>query len=183
MTRCWQRARKSARRLRCSSLRRVDLDFQHWSALVTGVRFHVRLPLPSVEQSRCTYCSALASGSAVSLSLPTIEASSRVYEPRFSLDDTSITSSTTEDVPETGSFIYNRSFASSDTRIASYKTVKTFNSRKSRYNTLPRHKYAGIGSTRRPQGLMSFDVDLPEVCSPLVIGIGIPTLASLFKPN
>ena len=77
----------------------------------------------------------------ISLFSPTMEASPRVYEPKFSLDDISITSkitsSTTDDIPKTGSFIYNRSFASSDTSIASYKTKKTVNSRKNRYNTLP----------------------------------------------
>ena len=97
----------------------------------------------------------------------TMEASPRVYEPIFSLDDISITSSTTDNIPEIDSFIYNQSFASSDTSIASYKTERTVNSRKSRYNALPRHKYAGIGSMRRPQGLVSFDVDLPEVCRPI----------------
>lgn len=94
-----------------------------------------------------------------------MEASPRVYEPRFSLDDISITSSTPNDIPETDSFIYNPSFASSDTSIASYKTEKTVNSRKSRYNALPRHKYAGI--FRLPQGHGSFDVGVPKVCRPI----------------
>ena len=93
---------------------------------------------------------ALVRGSAVSLTAaslpvsllsPSMEASPRVYEPKNLLDDITITSkmtsSTTDDVPETGSFMYNRSFASSDTSIVSYKTEKTVNSRKSRYNTLP----------------------------------------------
>ena len=44
---------------------------------------------------------------------------------------------------ETDSFIYNPSFASSETSIVSYKTESTINSRKSRYNALPRHKYTG----------------------------------------
>jgi hypothetical protein len=97
-------------------------------------------------------------------STPIMEASRRVHQPRFSSDDINITSSTTGDNPENHSFIYNPSFASSDTSIASYKTERTVNSRKSRYNALPRHKYAGIGTLRRPQGPLSLDVDVPKVC-------------------
>jgi hypothetical protein len=61
---------------------------------------------------------------------------------------------------ETDSFRYNPSFALSETSsIVSYKTERTINSRKSRYNVLPRRKYAGIGHSRLPQGLSSVDVD------------------------
>ncbi|SRR6266702_382971 len=66
-----------------------------------------------------------------------------------------------------GSFMYNPSFSSSETSIASYKTERTINSRKSRYNALPRRKYADIG---HPQGLRSLDyldVDVPMVCRPI----------------
>ena len=73
------------------------------------------------------------------------------------MDDINITPSTTD---ETDSFIYNPSFASSETSIASYKTERTINSRKSRYNALPRHKYAGIGL---PNGLMSLGDDVAKV--------------------
>ncbi|KAI9451003.1 hypothetical protein BJY52DRAFT_135038 [Lactarius psammicola] len=97
-------------------------------------------------------------------STPTTEASPRVYYSRFSLDDINITSSTTYEIHETDSFIYNPSFASSETSIASYKTERTINSRKSRYNTLPRRKYAGIGI---PHGLVSLGVDAVEVCRPI----------------
>jgi hypothetical protein len=87
-----------------------------------------------------------------------------------------------EDGLETDSFIYNPSFASSDfTSIASYKTERSINSRKSRYNALPRRKYAGIGQPRLPQGLVSEDVDsVPKVCR--IIGRLIrATLAPLFR--
>ena len=71
-----------------------------------------------------------------------------------------------DDVPETYSFIYpDRDFASSETSITSYKTERTVNSRKSRYNSRPRHKYADCGPSylRVPQNLMSSDVDDSEV--------------------
>lgn len=102
-----------------------------------------------------------------------MEAKSLVNQPRFSLDDVNITSSTTDDIPETGSFIetgsftYNPSFASSETSIASYKTERTINSRKSRYNAPPRHKYADFGRLRPPQGLVPLGVDVPKVCTPI----------------
>jgi hypothetical protein len=73
------------------------------------------------------------------------------------MDDINITPFTTD---ETDSFIYNPSFASSETSIASYKTERTINSRKSRYNALPRHKYAGIGLSN---GLVSLGVDAAKV--------------------
>ncbi len=94
------------------------------------------------------------------------EASPRVYHPRFSLDNINVTSSTTD---ETDSLIYNPSFASSETSIASYKTERTINSRKSRYNALPRPKYADVGRLRLPQGLVSLDVDsdVPKVFRPI----------------
>jgi hypothetical protein len=86
-----------------------------------------------------------------------MEASTRAYYSRFSPDHISLTSSTADDIPETNSFIYNPSSGSSETSIASYKTERTVNSRKSRYNALPRHKYAGIGSPNGPS------VDAPKV--------------------
>ena len=52
--------------------------------------------------------------------------------------------SPTDEIPETDYFIYNPSFALSGTTIASYKTERSINSRKSRYNALPRKKYADI---------------------------------------
>jgi hypothetical protein len=62
---------------------------------------------------------------------------------------------------DTDSFIYNPSLSSNDTTtsIASYKTEKSINSRKSRYNALPRRKYAGIGRLRLTPGLVSEAVD------------------------
>ena len=66
-----------------------------------------------------------------------------------SMDHISVTSSTMDDMAEIDSFIYSPCFASSEASIASYKTEKTINSRKSRYNALPRHKYAGIGQNPR----------------------------------
>lgn len=73
---------------------------------------------------------------------------------------------------ETYSFIYSPgpSFVSSDTNsITSYKTEKSVNSRKSRYNALPRRKYADVGERRLPPGLLPDDVDeasasVPKVC-------------------
>ena len=94
-------------------------------------------------------------------------ASPRVYDPRFSFDDISITSSKKDEFFDTDSFIYNPSFASSETSITSYKTERTINSRKSRYSALPRHKYAGIEHLRLPRGPVSLDIDgasVLEVC-------------------
>ena len=78
----------------------------------------------------------------------------------FSLDDINVTSSTADEIPDADSFTYNPNFASSETSIISYKTERTVNSRKSRYNTLPRHDF---GRLRPPQGLMSLGVDVPKV--------------------
>ena len=78
------------------------------------------------------------------------------------MDDINIaapTSSTTDEIPEADSLIYSPSFVSSES-ITSYKTEKTVNSRKSRYNALPRRKYAGIGL---PNGQVSLGVDIPKV--------------------
>ncbi len=77
----------------------------------------------------------------------------------------SIRGSLDED-PDTYSFIYNPDLASSETSIASYKTARTVNSRKSHYSALPRRKHADSGHLRVPQGLVS-DVDdasVPKVC-------------------
>jgi hypothetical protein len=61
---------------------------------------------------------------------------------------------------DTDSFIYNPSLSLNDTTsIASYKTEKSINSRKSRCNALPRRKYADIGQLRPPPGLVLEDVD------------------------
>ena len=74
------------------------------------------------------------------------ETDSFIYTPSsFSMDDFSIIISPTDETPETESFTYDPSFASSETSIPSYKTERTINSRKSRYNALPRRKYAGDG--------------------------------------
>ena len=92
-----------------------------------------------------------------SSSTPTTEASSRVYHPNSSFDDISIPSFATDEFFDTISFdtdslVSNASFASSETSIASYKTEKSINSRKSRYT---RHKYAGFDHTRPPLGRQS----------------------------
>ena len=98
-------------------------------------------------------------------STPTTEASPREYRSRYTIDDTiSLSSSTSpaarDGSSETSSFvIYNPSIASSQTSIASYKTEKSIVSRKSRYNALPRHKYAGLERSRSPLGPMSSDVE------------------------
>ena len=74
---------------------------------------------------------------------------------------------------DTDSVIYNPSFSSNGyTSIASYKTEKSINSRKSRYNALPRRKYAGIGQRKLPQGLVSEEVNeasasVPKVYRPI----------------
>ena len=85
---------------------------------------------------------------------------SRAYQ-RFSFDDISIPSSRTDEFFEANSFIYNPSFASSETSIASYKTEKTIISINSRTNRFapPRHKYAGTEPFRHPRGHVSLDVD------------------------
>ncbi|KAH9054706.1 hypothetical protein EDB87DRAFT_1825086 [Lactarius vividus] len=95
----------------------------------------------------------------------TPEANGRAYPRRFSSDDISITSSTSDRLKfsETDSFIYSSSLASSQTSIASYKTDMTINSRKSRYNTLPRQKYAGVGQSSLSSGPASSDVDNASV--------------------
>ena len=89
---------------------------------------------------------------------------------------------------ETDSLIYSPgpSFISSDTTsIASYKTEKSINSRKSRYNALPRRKYADIGQPRLPPGLVSEDVGsasapVPNV-SEIIGHIATTSLVSLFR--
>lgn len=73
---------------------------------------------------------------------------------------------------ETDSCIYNPSFASSDSTIDSYKTERTVNSRKSRYNIAPRRK-CDIGRPRHLPGLVSEDVDdasVLEVCRYILSG-------------
>jgi hypothetical protein len=80
----------------------------------------------------------------------------RVYRSRSSFRPV-ITSSTTDEVPENNPFICNSSSVpvSSVGSIPSYKTEKAVNSRKSRYNALPRRKYADIGHSTIPQAIMS----------------------------
>ena len=71
-----------------------------------------------------------------------------------------------DDVPETFSFVYpDRDFASSEISVTSYKTERTVNSRKSRYNVRPRPKYADCGPShlKVPQNLTWSDVDDSEV--------------------
>ena len=117
-------------------------------------------------------------------STPTAEESPR----RYSLDDLSITSSTTDEFSgDAYSFMSNASFASSQSSsIVSYKTDKTVNSRKSRYNALPRRKYADIVHLTLPQGFVSSDVDgtsVLEVCKPPGVAVATTTLALLFRPR
>lgn len=74
------------------------------------------------------------------------ETESFAYSPSsFSMNDfnINISPSPTDEISETDSFI--SSSTSSETSISSYKTERSVNSRKSRYNALPRRKYAGIG--------------------------------------
>ena len=76
------------------------------------------------------------------------------------------------------SFLGTDSFIS-DTSIASYKTERSINSRKSRYNALPRRKYADIGQPSLPPGLVSEDVDelsVPKVCR-LIVHLATTTLS------
>ncbi|KAN0137422.1 hypothetical protein V8E53_004867 [Lactarius tabidus] len=86
------------------------------------------------------------------------------------MDDINITPSPTDEIPETDSFIYNPSFASSES-IASYKTERSVNSRKSRYNALPRHKYAGIGLSNV---IVTLGSGAPKVVSGQRLGGSIP---------
>ena len=75
-----------------------------------------------------------------------------------------------DDASDTYSSIYDLYFASSSTTVASLDyTVRTVNSHKSRYNTLPRHKDLDCGPShlRDPQDLLSLganDASVPEVC-------------------
>ena len=69
-----------------------------------------------------------------------------------------------DNTSESYSFFYDPGLAESWTSIASYKTERTVNSRKSRYNVLPRHKYADHGYLR-PQCPESLgDTSVPKVC-------------------
>ena len=93
-----------------------------------------------------------------------------------------------EDELETNSLIYSPSIVLSDTTsIASYKTERSINSRKSRYNALPRRKYAGIKQARPPTGPVSKDVDEASasggrVCS-LIGPLATITLSVIFRPS
>ena len=96
-----------------------------------------------------------------------------------------ITEVLNEDELEADSLIYSPSFMSSDTTsIASYKTERSINSRKSHYNALPRRKYAGIEQPTLPTGLglVSAAVDEAEASGPRVCSLIGPlvttTLAS-----
>lgn len=89
-----------------------------------------------------------------------------------------------DEVLETYSFIYDEDLAASETSIASYKTEKTVNSRKSRYNVRPRHKYADHGYSR-PQGPGLLGVDdssYPKVCKS-INPQDTTTMASLYRPS
>ncbi|KAH8989691.1 hypothetical protein EDB92DRAFT_1867046 [Lactarius akahatsu] len=69
----------------------------------------------------------------------------------------------TDEFRDTYSSIYNQYFASSEASIASYKTERTVNSRKSRYNALPRRKHADSGYLGVTEGIASLNVDDPSV--------------------
>ena len=122
--------------------------------------------------------------------LPTpTTASSRAHQ-RFSSDDISITSSTTyefsdaNELLDTGSFIYNPSFASSKTSIASNKTERAINSGKSRYNTPPRHTYAERSNL--PQVLrrkMLTALQFSRYVEPSGARMATPTLALSLIPS
>ncbi|KAI9434094.1 hypothetical protein H4582DRAFT_1982425 [Lactarius indigo] len=60
---------------------------------------------------------------------------------------------------ETYSFIYDPDLARTETSIASYKTDRTVNSRKSRYNALPRRKHVDSGHLGITEGIKSLNVD------------------------
>ena len=66
-------------------------------------------------------------------------------------------------LPKIDSSIYNPNFASSQTSITSYKTERTINSRKSRYDALPRRKYADVEHLRLPRGLVLSGFDSVSV--------------------
>ena len=116
-------------------------------------------------------------------STPTAEARPRLYDPTDNpsiassiTDYFSIASSITDEFSDAVSYMDNASFASSQTSITSYKTDRTVNSRKSRYNALPRRKYAGIIHSTLPKGFVSSDVQVDgasvlEVCNHQVSGL------------
>ncbi|KAH9012047.1 hypothetical protein EDB85DRAFT_1038328 [Lactarius pseudohatsudake] len=54
---------------------------------------------------------------------------------------------------------HDQNSASSETSVASYKTERTVNSRKSRYNALPRRKHADSGHLGVTEGIASLNVD------------------------
>lgn len=80
-----------------------------------------------------------------------------------------------DDASSTFSFIYDPSLASSGTSIDSCKTERTVNSRKSRYNALPRHKYADH-DLLMPQGLASLRINDSPVPKVNLLNIGTPRL-------
>jgi hypothetical protein len=69
---------------------------------------------------------------------------------------------------DTDPFINSPSLSSINTSIASYKTENSVNSRKSRYNALPRRKYADIGLPNPQAGLASKDANEPSALVPKV---------------
>jgi hypothetical protein len=71
-----------------------------------------------------------------------------------------------DDDSETYSFTYDPDLASSGTSIASYKTERSVNSRKSRYKVRPRHKYADCGyrGHKGPRSSGVDDASVPKVC-------------------
>ncbi|KAH9022715.1 hypothetical protein EDB84DRAFT_1678396 [Lactarius hengduanensis] len=102
------------------------------------------------------YSPSLASSQTSIASYKIDETDSFMYSPSLASSQTSIASYKTD---ETDSFMYSPSLASGQTSITSYKTDKTINSRKSRYNAFPRHKYAGVGQSSLPSGPASSDID------------------------
>ena len=73
---------------------------------------------------------------------------------------------------DTDPFICSPSLSSLDTTsIVSYKTENSINSRKSRYNALPRRKYADTVQPSLPAGLVSKDVNEASASAPKVCRI------------
>ncbi|KAH9168181.1 hypothetical protein EDB89DRAFT_1629378 [Lactarius sanguifluus] len=65
----------------------------------------------------------------------------------------------TDEVRDTYSSISDPDLASSEASIASYKTERTVNSRKSRHNALPRRKYVDSDHLGVTEGIASLNVD------------------------
>jgi hypothetical protein len=90
-----------------------------------------------------------------------------------------------DDASESYSFYFDPDLAASGSSIASYKTERTVNSRKSRLNVRPRHKYADHGYLR-PQDPGSSGVDdasVPKVCKSIDPRDTTTELALLCRPS